>query len=412
MMKSPPPTDLLDRPLFGGLIKGVFVHRPNRFVVHCAVEGDTLKAYLPNPGRLWELLLPGRTVYLVPRAPGGAGTLSHTAVAVEREGIPLLLHTHANNAVAASLLQARRIPGLEDATVVRPEVRVGHSRFDFLLERNGRPFYLEVKSCTLVGRSIAMFPDAVTARGRRHLEELADMGRRGTPCGVLFLIHWPRARYFLPDYHTDLEFARTFVSVRRDLAIKAVALQWRPDLSLAPDLREVAIPWDLIDREAKDSGCYLFWMRMPRMVTATVGSLGEVPFAAGHYLYVGSARRALTKRLERHLRRGGALHWHIDYLKGHADRCMAIPVRSSVPLEHELASAVGAIADECVAGFGASDCGCPGHLFRFSQDPFRMPAFIDLLQAFRIDRLEGMVAQPEIATSRPHRGADGPVSEG
>lgn len=393
MPKSPlPPPHLLGGPLFPDLLKGTFVRRPNRFVIQCAVDGGVLDAYLPNPGRLWELLLPGRTVYLVPRAPGSSGTLSHTAVAVEREGIPLLLHTHLNNAVAAALIGHRRIPGLEDATVTRAEAKVGHSRFDFLLTRGGRPFYLEIKSCTLVGNRIAMFPDAVTARGRRHLEELAALSRGGTPCGVLFLVHWPHARFFLPDYHTDLAFARTFAAVREVLLIKAVALSWRPDLSLAPEIREAAIPWETIEREARDSGSYLILLHIPRALRVSVGSLGEIPFATGYYLYVGTARRALTKRVGRHLRKRTALHWHIDYLKEHADRCTAIPIRSSTPLEHELAGAVGRIADGCVTAFGSSDCDCPGHLFFFAGNPLERQPFLDLLQHFRIDRLEKEIA--------------------
>lgn len=397
MSKSPLPTPgLLEGPLFTDILKGTFIRRPNRFVIRCNLEGGVIDAYLPNPGRLWELLLPGRTVYLVPRAPGSSGALAHTAVAVEREGIPLLLHTHVNNAVAAALIGKRRIPGLEDATITRAEAKAGHSRFDFLLERGGRPFYLEIKSCTLVGKRIAMFPDAVTARGKRHLEELAAMSRRGIPCGVLFLVHWPHALFFLPDYHTDLAFARTFADLRKELLIKAVALTWRPDLSLAPEVREMAIPWETIEREARDSGSYLLLLHLPRAMKAQIGSLGEIPFSSGYYLYVGTARRALTKRLERHLRKKTALHWHIDYLKGYADRCMAIPVRSSTPLEHELAGAVGQIADGCVASFGSSDCDCPGHLFFFSWNPLESLPFIDLLQHFRIDRLE----QP-ICAGRP-----------
>jgi len=78
----------------------------------------------------------------------------------------------------------------------------------------GDPFVLEVKSCTLFGNSIAMFPDAVTVRGRRHIEELAALAVRGTAGGVVFLVHTPRVRYFLPDYHTDLTFARTFLNVK------------------------------------------------------------------------------------------------------------------------------------------------------------------------------------------------------
>jgi sugar fermentation stimulation protein A len=379
---------LLDAPLFTDFIAGTFVERLNRFVIRCSLARNVVDAYLPNPGRLWELLLPGSTVYLVRGSPPGSGRLTHMAVAVEREGIPLLLHTHLNNAVAAALIAKRKIPGLEDARVARAEVTVGNSRFDFLLERSGRPFYLEVKSCTLAGRTIAMFPDAVTERGRRHLEELAALSRQGTACGVLFLVHWPHARFFMPDYHTDLAFARTFTSTREDLTIKAVSLAWRPDLTLSPEIREAAIPWDLIAREAHDSGSYLLLLHIPHDVTLPVGSLGEVPFSTGYYLYVGSARRGLTKRLERHMRKRTAVHWHIDYLKRYADRSTAIPIRSSTPLEHELAKAVARIADGHVKSFGSSDCACDSHLFRFTENPLRKQSFVDLLLHFRINRLE------------------------
>ena len=385
----------LTAPLFPGLRKGIFRERPNRFVIRCDLPGEKIEAYLPNPGRLWELLLPGRIVYIAPRPPGGAGRLSHMAVAVEREGTPLLLHTHANNTVAEALIRAGRIPGLSGARLIRPEIRVENSRFDFLLEREGKPFYLEVKSCTLVGRRIAMFPDAVTLRGKRHLEELAAMNQRGIACGVLFLIHWGEARYFLPDYHTDLAFAQTFAACRDDLRILAAALRWQPDLSLAPAVHEVRIPWETLEREARDAGDYLFLLRLPEAAAIPVGSLGTIPFSAGYYLYVGSARRGLTARLKRHLHQHGKPHWHIDYLKDFACSRLAIPIRSSDSLEHELAQAVDRIADGRVTAFGSSDCSCPSHLFRFTGDPLKRKDFIDLLQRFRIDRLEQTIAEEE-----------------
>lgn len=388
---SPAGADLFAQPLFADLLRGTLISRPNRFVVRCAVDGKIRDAYLPNPGRLWELFLPGCALFLVKQPPGGSGALTHMAVAVEREGSPILLHTHRANAIAAALIRAGKIPGLKGAAIIRAEVPMGRSRFDFLLERNGRPFYLEVKSCTLVGRRIAMFPDAVTARGKKHLEELAALGRRGTACGVLFLIHWPQARFFLPDYHTDLAFARTFLEAKRDVSIMAVALTWRSDLSLSSEVRETAIPWEIIAREARDSGSYMILLHIPQEVRECVGSLGAIHFPPGHYLYVGSAKRSLTKRMERHLKKGTSLHWHIDYLKGHADRRLALPVRSSASLEHELAEAMGKIADGAVPSFGSSDCDCPGHLFRFAENPLHCQAFIDLLQHFRIDRLEKMI---------------------
>lgn len=369
-------------------------------MIHCNTEEGTLEAYLPNPGRLWELLLPGRRVYLVKKSPGAAGNLRHITVAVEREGVPVLLHTHMANTVAGQLIAEKKIPGLEDANIVRAEVAVGHSRFDFLLEKDKRPLFLEVKSCTLFSQRIAMFPDAVTLRGKKHLTELATMGRQGTAAGVLFLVHWPHTDYFLPDYHTDLHFALAFQEAKNDLFIKAVSLHWHSDLTLSSDVREICIPWDTIAREAQDRGSYIFLMHIADDVEVTVGSLGTLHFVPGYYLYAGTAKRALTKRLNRHLRKQKAVHWHLDYLRNYADSCVAIPIRASEPLEHELAAALQGIADGCVPAFGSSDCSCDSHLFRFQTHPLHSPRFINLLQYFRMDRLaEGISSTRHSATS-------------
>ena len=392
MPKSPAQIpNFLETPLFSNIMKGIFVSRPNRFVIFCTTEEGIVTAYLPNPGRLWELLLPGRIVYLVKRPPEAAGGLKHMAVAVEREGVPVLLHTHMANVVTARLIVEKKIPGLEDAKITRAEVTVGHSRFDFLLEKDNRPFFLEVKSCTLIGRSIAMFPDAVTLRGKRHLEELGAMCRQGAAGGVLFLVHWPYADYFLPDYHTDLQFALAFQEVKKDIFIKALSLQWRSDLTLSANVREMSIPWETIAREAKDSGSYIIMLHIAADVDVSVGGLGTVHFAPGYYLYVGTAKRALTKRMDRHLRKNKKFHWHIDYLRNYADSCVAIPIRSSEPLEQQLAAALQGIADGFIPAFGSTDCDCASHLFRFTENPIRSQPFIDMLQYFRMDRLENII---------------------
>jgi len=374
-----------------GLRKGHFLERLNRFVILCSLGRRTVRAYLPNPGRLWELLLPGRTVYLE-RNPGGSST-AWTAVAVERDGNPVLLHTHRANDIVEGLLREGRVPGLETAGIVRREAAFGRSRFDFLLEKEGRPFILEVKSCTLFGTSIAMFPDAVTARGRRHLEELAELSDRGTACGVVFLVHSPRVRFFLPDYHTDFEFARTFLKLRDRIFLRAIAVEWTGELRLGPRVRELDIPWDLLRREARDGGSYLLILTLEKDLTLTVGSLGGLSFRKGFYVYAGSAKMNLQKRIERHRRRKKTFHWHIDYLTACADSVTPVPIRSSENLEHDLAASLKRISDGSVRGFGCSDCRCGTHLFRMATNPLHSPSFIDLLLRFRIDRLEGLLGE-------------------
>ncbi len=68
---------------------------------------------------------------------------------------------------------------------------MGRNRFDFLLKEGNKDILLEVKSCTLVGKKVAMFPDAVTERGARHLQELAKFSEEGMETAILFIVHWP-----------------------------------------------------------------------------------------------------------------------------------------------------------------------------------------------------------------------------
>jgi len=374
--------------LFRNIIPAPFKARPNRFIVECMRSGRSVMAYLPNPGKLRELLLPGRKLYLVKQPVVPGRKITYMAVAVERDGSPILLHTHQNNSVARHLIEHNRVPGLDGAVVVKAEHTIGNSRFDFLLRKGGRDLVLEVKSCTLFGRRIAMFPDAITERGRKHLLELASLSRQGMDTAVLFLVHTPTPGYFMPDYHTDLEFSRSLLSVKDDVMVKAVSVEWKKGLILGSRVRELVIPWDLIEREAHDSGCYIVLMRLTRDTKLKIGSLGMVRFRKGFYLYTGSAKNNLTQRIARHRSRRKKLFWHIDYLREHAEFCAALPVRASADLECELADVLQGIASWDIPGFGSSDCSCGSHLFGMVEDPLHVPPFIEMLQYFRIDRLE------------------------
>ncbi len=378
--------DLFREPLYPSLRRAVFLRRLHRFAVACDLDGKTVTAHLPNPGRLWELLLPGRTVLLAP-AENPARALAWTAVAAERDGATILLHTTLANRVMEFLIEAGRIPGLEGAAVARREATVGDSRLDFILRRGSEDILLEVKSCTLFGEDLAMFPDAVTERGRRHLLNLAGQAGPGRRCGVAWLVQWPRAVRFLPDYHTDPAFAQTFLDLKDRIFYLPVAVSWTADLRLEPEVRVLPVPWDLLRREAKDRGAYLLLCRLKEERSVEVGSLGWIAFPAGTYCYVGSARKDLSRRIGRHLRTKKTPHWHIDHLRAAADSCVALPIRTADDLEHEIARSLDAIAETSVPRFGSSDCGCRSHLFGWRDDPLRNPAFIALLQRYRMDRL-------------------------
>ena len=372
---------------FGKILTARFLERPNRFLVRCEQGGREIDAFLPNSGRLQELLLPGRLLRVIEEEKPGTRKTTYTVVAVDRDGSPVMLHTLKTNAVARYLLERRLVPGLEDAEIEKQEKKVGHSRFDFLLRRGREEVLLEVKSCTLFGKRVAMFPDAVTARGERHLRELAALGERGLRGAVLFVVHWPALEFFMPDYHTDIRFARTFLAVRGSVSLIPVAVRWQEDLSLSDEVRLLDIPWQHVEQEARDRGGYVLMLRMERDRLLPFGRDRTSFFPKGFYLYVGSAMRNLTARIGRHTRLRKRHHWHIDWLRAAARVHGVFPIRSSSKIECDLAGALSHLSDWSIPGFGCSDCSCPTHLFGLADDPLRSAAFHDVLQYFRMDRL-------------------------
>jgi sugar fermentation stimulation protein A len=371
-------------------VKATFLERPNRFLVRCIIDGlGIIYAYLPNPGRLWELLLPGATVYLYPdtvfeRTHPAKRKTTYTVLAVERKKSPIFLHTHATNQVARYLIEMKLIPDLEGAEVIRKEIPHGKSRFDFLLRKNERDIYVEVKSCTLFENGVAMFPDAVTERGKRHLLELSEMARNGMKTMILFIVHYPHVQWFMPDFHTDYDFSLHMLKLRNDLTILPVAIEWKSDLSISHRVKILEIPWDYLLQEIKDRGSYLLIIKLEVRQLIAVGRLGTFMFERGYYIYVGSAMSNLKARIKRHRQKRKKRHWHIDYLTVVADELISLPIRSNQRQECEIARALSSIVKGGPAGFGSSDCSCFTHLFRSEKSPLHMEVFHNVLQRFRM----------------------------
>ncbi len=376
--------------LFKNIEKAVFLSRPNRFTIICDLEGKKVKAYLANPGRLWELLLPGVSLH-VEKTNSPELKLPYRVVAVEKNGQPVVIHTHKINDAARFLLEKGLVPGLEEAVVVKKEVKKGCSRFDFLLQKGSLDIFLEVKSCTLFTDKVAMFPDAPTSRGKRHVDELARISSNKIKGVVLFLINSFETEVFLPDYHTDLNFVKSLCSARGKIMIIPLAIRWREDLSLTSKIRLLKVPWKVLEREAKDGGSYLVVLRLSKKKCVETGALGKINFKRGFYLYVGSAKKNLSARMERHKRLRKKLFWHIDYFREVAEICTLIPIRSKDDLECEIAKALKEISDWNVPNFGSSDCSCGSHLFGMHKNPISSVKFQNFLQYFRMGRLTKLI---------------------
>jgi Uri superfamily endonuclease len=120
-------------------------------------------------------------------------------------------------------------------------------------------------------------------------------------------------------------------------------------------------------------GTYVLIVHLPRSRTIIVGKLGEFSFPGGWYAYAGSARGpgGLAARVARHRRETTTRHWHIDYLRAHAEPVSVWHTVGSQRLECSWAGALSELpgASAPAPGFGASDCRCPAHLVRFPVQP-------------------------------------------
>lgn len=191
-----------------GLQAAEFLHRPHRFGAYVRVDGAQRYVHVPASGRLRELLYPGNTVLIAPGRPGGktAGRL----LFARHGGGWVSVDTQAPTRIAGQLLRAGQLPPFAAYREVRPEYRYGVSRLDFRLDgapAGTPPCLVEVKSVTLVVDGVALFPDAPTTRGVRHLDELRHaVTAAGLAAAVLFLIQRPDAGELRPHDGNDPAF--------------------------------------------------------------------------------------------------------------------------------------------------------------------------------------------------------------
>ncbi len=369
------------------LVEGRFIKRLNRFVVKCEIKNKIHLAHLPNPGRLWELLFEGSKILLYHNKKE-TRNLEYTVAAVYKNSKPVLLHTSKTNDVAEWLLKNNLIPELKDYQLIQREKTIHKSRIDFFLSNGKQNLFLEVKSCTLFHHKLAMFPDAITERGSKHLVELAELNNKNTKGGILFLVHSANVDYFLPEFHTDLKFTQNFLNNYARLIYLAYGLNWNDDLTLQREnIKRIQIPLDVLRKETHDSGTYLLLIHNNENQKIEIGNLGKINFPKGHYCYIGSGMMNLSKRVERHKRKTKKLHWHIDYILQKMKIHKTIEIRSTDRLECDVAERLKQISNKEVKNFGSSDCSCSSHLLYFEKNPLQIKEFIDMILFYRMERL-------------------------
>jgi sugar fermentation stimulation protein A len=228
----------------GDLVAATLVRRYKRFLADVELaDGALITAHVANPGAMTGLQRPGARVWLS-RSGNAKRKLPYSWELVEADfgtGTELVgVNTGLPNALVAEALAAGRIAELAGYATTRREVRFGRaSRVDFLLTNPGRAdCYVEVKNVHLMRREgLAEFPDSVTARGARHLDELAAMVQAGCRAVMLYVIQIGSAKTFALARDIDPAYAAAFDRARA-AGVEAIAY----GCQIAPDGISLAAP--------------------------------------------------------------------------------------------------------------------------------------------------------------------------
>ena len=169
---------------YNKIVPGRFIARPNRFIAHIEIEGKEEICHVKNTGRCRELLQNNPTVYCAD-CESPARKTRYDLIAVQKGTRLINMDSQAPNAAVKEWLQKGGFGEIEN---LKPEYQMENSRFDFYFEKDGKPFYMEVKGVTLENDGVCAFPDAPTERGAKHLKELSSLSRQGFGAAVLFVI--------------------------------------------------------------------------------------------------------------------------------------------------------------------------------------------------------------------------------
>ncbi|MBF0530322.1 MAG: DNA/RNA nuclease SfsA, partial [Deltaproteobacteria bacterium] len=203
-----------------------------RFLAEVMLDnGRQVTAHCPNTGSMLKCLESGRRVFLSAHNTPSR-RLPYTWELIDMPDSLVGVNTAVPNRLVRHAIQADLIPSLTGYQQCKAEVRTSPtSRLDLMLTSHDRqPCYIEIKNCTLVEDGTACFPDAVTTRGRKHLDELThlvDQGMRGV---IFFLVQRMDAEVFRPADHIDPVYGQT---LRQALAKGVEAMAWDVNITLS-----------------------------------------------------------------------------------------------------------------------------------------------------------------------------------
>ena len=225
------------------LISARFLERRQRFLALVELpDRQRVWVHVPNSGALTGCAYPGQEILLTRDARPGRKT-DYTWRFVRGAAGWICIDTLVPNRLVAEALAAGSLPGLPAPQQVRAEVTIPQgSRLDFVLEVAGKLLFLEIKSVTWVEDGVALFPDGVTSRGRRHLEHLQALAAQGHQAWNVFVVQRQDAQLLRPAATIDPAYA-TALAAAAASGVNIMVLKEKiapPEITLASPL-----PFDL-----------------------------------------------------------------------------------------------------------------------------------------------------------------------
>ena len=198
------------------LISGVFIKRYKRFFVDIKVNRKTVIAHCPNTGSMLGLLKPGSKVWLT-KSNNPNRKLKYTLQIIEDGAHKVGVNTHLTNKIVLEALEENFIKELSNNIKIKSEVKFGqNTRFDFLITKENYKAFIEVKNVTLSRTSgIAEFPDAVTTRGAKHINELIEASKQGYKIYIAYIIQREDCKKFIIAADIDPEYSKLLSEAKK-----------------------------------------------------------------------------------------------------------------------------------------------------------------------------------------------------
>ena len=203
------------------LISGLFVKRYKRFFVDIKINNQIITAHCPNTGSMYGLLKRGNKVW-VSKSNNPNRKLKYTLEIIEDQKAKVGVNTHSTNKIVHHALNNNLIKELKNSMEIKPETKFGkNTRFDFLVINKNFKAFVEVKNVTLSrSKKKAEFPDAVTSRGLKHINELINASKKGYKIFILYLVQREDCNYFSIAKDIDADYAKALTkAVKNNLNI-------------------------------------------------------------------------------------------------------------------------------------------------------------------------------------------------